>query len=121
MIWRAAGPLLGAMGDLPKTRVAGRPGKPLRGRPPMSGVVQGPGEGVVGDLFPAVLGGHQVGAAGKLDHFGPVTVLPVHYEGRQHFQQGGKEAITASWADAPAAFTRAVTWLTPGTPHAVTV
>jgi L-ascorbate metabolism protein UlaG (beta-lactamase superfamily) len=50
----------------------------------------------------------------------PVTVLPVHYEGWQHFRQG-QEAIVDTWADAPAAFTRAVNWLTPGTPHAVTV
>ncbi|WP_329081438.1 MBL fold metallo-hydrolase [Streptosporangium sp. NBC_01469] len=50
----------------------------------------------------------------------PVTVLPVHYEGWQHFQEG-REAITASWADAPTAFTGAVTWLTPGTPRAIKV
>ncbi|AWS42787.1 MBL fold metallo-hydrolase [Streptosporangium sp. 'caverna'] len=62
-------------------------------------------------------------AADALDLGGaidPVTVLPVHYEGWQHFQEG-QEAITDAWADAPAAFTRAVTWLTPGTPHPITV
>jgi L-ascorbate metabolism protein UlaG (beta-lactamase superfamily) len=50
----------------------------------------------------------------------PHTVLPVHYEGWGHFQEG-KPAITDTWAHAPAAFTDAVTWLTPGTPRTITI
>ncbi|MEO3861678.1 MBL fold metallo-hydrolase [Acrocarpospora sp. B8E8] len=44
----------------------------------------------------------------------PATVLPVHYEGWQHFSEG-RAAIERELETAPPALTRAITWLPPGT------
>ncbi|WP_326594882.1 MBL fold metallo-hydrolase [Streptomyces sp. NBC_01803] len=50
----------------------------------------------------------------------PHNVLPVHYEGWAHFDEG-RPAITDTWTGAPSAFADAVTWLTPGAPATITV
>ncbi|MEU9170520.1 MBL fold metallo-hydrolase [Streptomyces sp. NPDC048420] len=50
----------------------------------------------------------------------PHTVLPVHYEGWSHFQEG-REAVEAELGHAPAGLRTRFRWLTPGTPLGVEV
>ncbi|MFG1710013.1 MBL fold metallo-hydrolase [Nonomuraea sp. M3C6] len=50
----------------------------------------------------------------------PTTVLPVHYEGWQHFQEG-RAGIQNALASAPSSLRKSLTWLDPGTGHETTV
>jgi L-ascorbate metabolism protein UlaG (beta-lactamase superfamily) len=49
----------------------------------------------------------------------PATVVPVHYEGWQHFSQG-RAAVQRQFAGEPEDVRGQVHWLTPGTPSALT-
>ncbi|GAB2842942.1 MBL fold metallo-hydrolase [Actinocorallia aurea] len=55
-----------------------------------------------------------------LDGLAPTTVLPVHYEGWQHFSEG-QETITEALDHAPSPLARPYTWLPLGAARTVTV
>ncbi|ROO85862.1 L-ascorbate metabolism protein UlaG (beta-lactamase superfamily) [Actinocorallia herbida] len=59
-------------------------------------------------------------ALSLLDGLAPTTVLPVHYEGWQHFSEG-HDTIADTLDGAPSALARPYTWLPLGSPHTVTV
>src|SRR5829696_9506256 len=69
--------------------VADRAWAPLSAR-----VLHGAGQGVVGDLFPALLGGQQVGVAGILLHLGHGVGLVVLGVGP--LDAGGLEVVLAA-------------------------
>jgi L-ascorbate metabolism protein UlaG (beta-lactamase superfamily) len=50
----------------------------------------------------------------------PATIMPVHYEGWSHFQEGS-QGIETAFAGAPPAVQNALHWLTIGEPDRVTV
>ncbi|MEV4262475.1 MBL fold metallo-hydrolase [Kribbella sp. NPDC049584] len=50
----------------------------------------------------------------------PRTVIPIHYEGWQHFKQG-RDAIEAAFATAPANVRQSLTWVPIGTPQTLTM
>ncbi|WP_141579621.1 MBL fold metallo-hydrolase [Actinomadura sp. WMMA1423] len=54
-----------------------------------------------------------------LDGLTPTTVIPIHYEGWQHFTEN-REAITATLDQTPTS-THHFTWLTPGRAHQIQV
>ncbi|MFC7529274.1 MBL fold metallo-hydrolase [Actinoplanes sp. GCM10030250] len=59
-------------------------------------------------------------AANLCRHLQPATVVPVHYEGWQHFSQG-REAVERQFTAEHLDLGERLRWLTPGTPSDLTV
>jgi L-ascorbate metabolism protein UlaG (beta-lactamase superfamily) len=55
-----------------------------------------------------------------MDSIRPQTIMPVHYEGWSHFQEG-RAGIERSLAQAPESVRTSVRWLPIGVPTAITV